>query len=259
MNRLFWGMKIALLVLLACACAFSQNPEITARLDKLPDGSTEIRMLNESKVALTAFAISVNYVNKISTVPTPLTVYVDPEIDVFRPRNAFVRQLATGPVPAQGEFTMSPEVMVGVSPSTGRPAFSGLLTAGIFADGSTDGDAGLLTRLMLRRTNMLAAVETTLEMLSYAGRRNTPRSQFIDQFKKITDSLNRWYLPSEQQVGLWVYQSYIQKLMSLPESEVGSPFPPDAFVAEETGVLAKQRARLLGSEPSLADASRIGR
>ena len=106
---------------------------------------------------------------------------------------------------------------------------------------------------------MLLAVETTLETLSDAGRRNIPRDQLITQFKKMADSLRRWYLPTEQQVGLGVYQSMIGKLMNLPDVQYGSPFPPASFVAEETAVLRQQRVILSESQPSLADGNQISR
>jgi len=48
---------------------------------------------------------------------------------------------------------------------------------------------------------MLLAVETTLETLSDARRRNLSRDQLIEQFRRMADSVRRWYLPSEQQVG----------------------------------------------------------
>ena len=131
-------------------------------------------------------------------------------------------------------------------------------TAGVFADGSTTGHAALLGRLMLRRSNMLLAVETTLETLSDAGRRNVPRDQLIGQFKKLADSVRRGYLPMEQRIGLDLYQSIIGKLMNLTETKDGSPFPPNEFVVQETTRLRRQRIPLLESQPSLfsiADAS----
>ena len=80
------------------------------------------------------------------------------------------------------------------------------------------------------------------------------RVQLIEQFRKLADSLNRWYLPPEQQVGRSLYQSIVGKLMDLPEAPGGSPFPPSSFVAEETVKLNRQRVTLLESEPGLADA-----
>jgi hypothetical protein len=59
----------------------------------------------------------------------------------------------------------------------------------------------LLNRLLLRRTNALQAMEMTLETLSEAGRQDIPRSQLINQFKRLAASVSRWYLPPEQQVG----------------------------------------------------------
>ena len=137
-------------------------------------------------------------------------------------------------------------------PSGRRLLEDSIVTAGIFADGVTTGDATLAYRLMLRRSNMLLAVETTLETLSDAGRHNVPRDQLIKQFRKMADSLNRSYLPPEQQVGRRVYQPILGKLMNLPEGQVGSPFPPTTFVAEETAMLNRLRVTLLESQPGLA-------
>jgi len=134
-----------------------------------------------------------------------------------------------------------------------------IVTAGILANGTTTGDAALLTRLIVRRGNQLAAVEMAMEMLSDAGRRNVPRDQLIEQFKKMMKSVSHSYLPPEQQIGSSVYQSLVGKLINLPEEPVGSPFPPSTFVAQETAMLNRQRVTLMESQPSLADVAFIGR
>ena len=133
-----------------------------------------------------------------------------------------------------------------------------IITAAVFSDGTTTGDTSLLARLVLRRCNMLQAVELAGEILSDAGRHNVPRRQLIEQFRKMAGSVNHWYLPAEQQVGRLLYQSIIEKLMDLPDEQVGAPFPPSTFVAEETAMLNRQRVTLLESQPSLADATVIG-
>jgi hypothetical protein len=134
-----------------------------------------------------------------------------------------------------------------------------IVTAGIFADGSPTGDAALLSRLMLRRSSMLLAVEMALEALSDAGRRGVPRYQLIVQFKKMTDSLHRWYLTQEQQIGLRVYQPILGELMNMAGGQEGSPDPLATFIAEETAMLRRQRVILSESQPSLADEALIGR
>jgi hypothetical protein len=106
---------------------------------------------------------------------------------------------------------------------------------------------------------MLLAVDTTLDMLSDAGHRNLPRQQLIEQFKKMADSLNRWYLVPEQRVGHDLYESIAGKLMNLAEVAVGMPFPPDSFVEQETRMLRQQRAVLLQSQANLAEAGLFAR
>ena len=236
-------MRIVISAVCAFSCAFSLDAQITARLNGLPNGSTVVRIRNNSATSLVAFVVTVKQ-SPLSAFSSnaPFVVYSDPLIEP-----------AAKPLPASEERVVMTE---GFHDPSGRRLVvleEPIVTAGILADGTTTGDAALLTRLILRRSNMLAAVEMALETLSDAGRRNVPRDQLIEQFKMMAGSVSHWYLPPEQRVGRGLYQSIIGKLMDLPEQPVGSPFPQDAFVAQETAMLNRQRVILLESQPSLAD------
>jgi len=246
-------MKTLISAVSVLACVFSLNAQITAIVKPLPNRSDVIVVRNDGAVSLVAYAISVRLANEAG-VP-PILEYVDSEIDT-----------SAVPLLPTREQMITPAFGVPSSRSTNgrmiyRPAHYQWLvvTAGIFADGATSGDAELLRRLVLRRCNMLQAVETTLDIISDAGRRNLPRDVLVNQFRKMADSLNRWYVPPEQRVGHDLYQSMMGKLLNLPDEPVGSPFPPDAFVAQETAMLNRQRVELLESQPGLAEAAVIHR
>jgi len=241
-------MKTVISVASVLVFAFSLSAQITATLHRLPIGSPEIRIRNNSPVSLAAFAIRMDPVLRSNADNAPLMAYVDTAVDTMA-TPLLPNQEHTVPVPVR----FRPE-------GPAEDLFEQpIVTAGIFADGSTTGDAALLTRLLSRRSNMLAAVETAMDMLSDAGRHNVPRDQLIEQFKKMARSVSHWYLPPEQQVGRDLYQSIIGKLMNLPDEPVGSAFPPSAFVEQETATLNRQRVTLSESQPSLADAALIGR
>jgi hypothetical protein len=241
-------MRIVISVASVLACVFSLEAQITATLNRLPNGLPEIRIRNNSAVSLAAFAIRMNPVVRSDATLAPFLVYVDTAVDTM-----------AAPLLPNQERT----VQVTIRFRPGRPVEDlfeqPIVSAGIFAEGTTTGDAALLTRLMSRRSNMLAAVETSMEMLSDAGRHNVPRDRLIEHFRKMEGSVSHWYLPPEQQVGRGLYQSIIAKLIDLPDEAVGSPFPPSTFVEQETAALNRQRVTLLESQPSLADAAFIGR
>jgi hypothetical protein len=241
-------MKTVISAVSVLACAFSLDAQITARLNRLSDSADEVRIRNNSATSLVAFAVTVKQAPMSgNSSKAPLVVFSDLLIDP-----------AAKPLPAGEErVVMSSHFIL----SSGRhlPLEEPIVTAGILADGAPAGDPALLARLLSRRSNMLLAIETTLETLSDAGNRNVPRGQLIDQFRKLAASVRRWYLPSEQQVGLALYQSIVGKLMSLPAGQLGSPFPPADFVVEETAALRQQRVALSESQPSLLDAALVER
>jgi hypothetical protein len=174
----------------------------------------------------------------------PLVLFADPLIET-----------ETKPLPASEErLVLSSDAGRQTPNASARHRFEEpVVAAGILADGSRIGDAVLLSRLIVRRCNMLLAVETALETLLDAGRHNVPREQLIEQFTRLVDSVRRWYLPAEQRVGRDVYQPIIGKLVNLPQGEPGSPFPPAAFVAQESAALNRRRVALLESQFSLAE------
>ena len=230
---------------LACAC--SLNAQIATTLKRLPNGSEQVSIRNNSAMSLVAFVVTVSQAPRsaLSSNP-PIVFYSDPLIDPE------ARPLP----PSQNSMVLASEDRVVIERggmSRGLVLEEPIAAAGILADGTTTGEAALLARLMLRRSNMLLAVETTLETLSDAGRHNVPRDQLIETFKKLAESVRHWYLPTEQQIGGGLYQSVAGKLMNLPEEVLGSPFPPASFVAQETALLNRQRVKLLESQPSLAD------
>jgi hypothetical protein len=231
-------MNTATSIAAILACVVSLDAQIATTLKRLPNGAEEVSIRNNSGMSLVAFMVTVSN--------PPIAVYSDPLIDP-----------ESKPLPAGEERVVlrsGDRIMI---ERGGRPR--GLVleepiaAAGIVADGTTTGEAALLIRLMLRRSNMLLAVETTLETLSDAGRHSVPRDLLVEQFKKMADSSRRWYLPAEQQIGAELYQSMVGKLMNLPDEPAGSPFPPANFVAQETTTLSRQRVTLLESQPSLAD------
>jgi hypothetical protein len=229
-------MKTVISVASVLACAFSLDAQITTTLSRNLDGFEEIRIRNNSATSLVAFVVQAA---RSATASNATDVVFSDAIE-----------------PETSPLLASEERVVTVRAWPGRHE-EPMITAGIFADGATTGDPVLLARLITRRSNMLLAVETALETLSEAGRRNVPRDQLIEQFNKMADSLNRWYLPPEQQVGHGLYQLITGKLKNLPEQQAASPFPPAAFVAEETALLRQRRVSLLESRPSLADGAFI--
>jgi hypothetical protein len=250
-------MKTVISLVFALACVLSLNAQIAATLTPLPDGSNEIAIKNNGSASLVAFAIvahrktgdglSGSLASHFADVPAKF--YFDSATDA-----------ATKPLLPNEQRTVAQNtVIMDRAPAPGRHFIlfdEPIVTAGIFADGATTGDPVLLSRLMLRRSNMLLAVETAIDMLSDAGGRNIPRSQLIGQFSKMAASVNHWYLPPEQEVGRDLYLSIIDKLMHVPEGPLGSPFPPTAFVDQETAVLVQRRAALVEARPNLEDPSR---
>ena len=237
-------MKAAILALSLIVSCFSLHGQISSTLNPMPDGSTEIRIRNDAAVSLIAFAIKANDTNDV--LGGPLVIYSDAEID-----SSTIPVLADQESPIRaGRCVVSRD-----GKKTCAIFNQGIVTAGIFSDGTTIGDATLLNGLILRRRNMLQAVEVSMELLSDAGRQNVTRDQLIGLFRRLADSLNRWYLPPEQQVGRNIYQSIVEKMTNLPPLQLGSPFPPTAFVAQETALLNRRRVTILESQPSLADSA----
>jgi hypothetical protein len=237
-------MKLSLSLASVLAC--SLNAQISSTLTHSPEGRDDVRIRNNSAISLVAFVVMANKAPGSHVASNePMVLYFDPLIE----------PTAAPLLPNEERLVMSQ--MLGDRFGIRRRLLEEpIVTAGILSDGTTTGDAALITRLMLRRSNMLLAVEMALETITDAGKRNVPRKQLIDQFKKMSDSVNRWYLPQEQQIGHRFYQSMIGKLMDLPEAELGAAFPPDSFVAQETATLSRQRLALLKSQPSLAETAR---
>jgi len=230
------------------ACALSLDAQITAVLHRFPARGTEIEIRNDSTVNLTAFAVSMAHV-KGADDSAPFLLYVDTVVDTDRLAVRFQLQTAM-PLPPNQEYGVGvpDRLQAGQRVDLFEPP---IVTAAVFADGTTAGDPALLARLLLRRCNMLQAVELAIEMLSDAGRHNVPRGQLIGRFKMIADSVRHWYLPPEQQVGRRLYEGIVGRLINLPELQLGSAFPPTTFVEQETTLLNHQRTMLLESRPNL--------
>lgn len=241
---------IAVSVASALASACSLNAQMKATITRLSDDMTGITVRNNAPVAISAFALYLTYVHRTRDEDTPLILYFDPATDPTVP-----------PLAANEERVVRPErVIIGNARGKfGFPLFQQrIVVAAIHADGSTEGDASLLTRMILRRSNLLLAIETTRDMLMTAGRHNIPRDELVAQFKRMAASLDHWYLLPEQQIGREIYLSILGKVINLPEQPVGTPFPPAGFVSRETAILNVQRTALSESEPRLGDSRPIG-
>jgi hypothetical protein len=228
-------------------CAGSLDAQITAVLNQVANQPPEVEIRNDAATAMTAFAIRMGpAANAGDANQSPFVAFLDAAVDPA-PMPLATSQKYSVPVPSRYRKGQGPE------PLYAAP----IVAAAVFADGSTIGDAGLLERLILRRCNMLQAVELARDMLSAAGRHNVPRAQLTAEFQRMADSLNHWYLPPEQQVGRSVYQSIVGKLLSLPDQQFGAAFPPTGFVQEEVAALSRKRTGLLEAQPGLSAA--VGR
>jgi len=221
--------------------ACSLHSQITVTETRSPSGTLIFKVKNTSEVALAAFAVFYQIAGRNE----PEFVYFDELTDEAAPKREFEimpRQV----IPRGGK---APVLSVSKQP----------VTAGIFPDGTTTGDEELIRRLVWRRCNLLQAVELSLETISDAGRHNVSRTRMIAEFKRLSDSARRWYLPPEQQVSAGVFQTIVGKLINLPEPPLGAAFPPAALVEQETARLNRQRTVLLESKPSLIEGGHYAR
>lgn len=253
-------MKVILLIASGIVCACSVRAQISTTLNRLPTGEVKITVRNNSDRSLAAFAVSANVIPMnpaagIRNASDALwTAYHDSAIDLAMkalPPNQ--ERTIPGRVRCIPGGLWSEEARKAIPESNCDQLEQPLATAGIYSDGSTTGNAVLLTRLMLRRSSMLLAIDSASAALSEAGKHNNPRGQLVEQFRKLVDSASGWYLFPEQQVGLDLFESIIGKLKNLPQGELGEPFPPTTFIEEETARLKQMRVALWESQPSLAD------
>jgi len=231
-------MRIAAPIALVLVCACSLGAQMTATISR---NGQEVRIRNSSPLSLAAYGITV----KATTAgrPTSIPIYSDTEIDTdAKPLLANQDRVIMG---GPAYFPLPERVP---APRFEEP----VVTAGIYADGSTTGDTLLLHWLLLRRSSTLLAVETSLEALTEAERQGASRYDLIVRFKRMTESLHRWYLGPELQIGLRVYQPILGQLVNMQKGKEGSPDPLAVFLEEETAALRRQRIKLSESQPSLA-------
>ena len=191
-------MRAVLSAALALTCV-PLDAQINATLQDLPDGLQEVKIQNNSAASLLAFVVAANQTPRRTMAGNPrLVAYFDPLIESeFRPLGTNEERVVMRKGVGYSEAARASRE----NPGGKRVLEEPIVVAGIFADGSITGDPALLARLLVRRANMLAAVETSLEILLRAGRRNIPRDQLIAEFQRMVDAVRRWYLPPEQQVG----------------------------------------------------------
>jgi hypothetical protein len=230
-------MKLSLFLVLVLAV----HGQISTVAKRLPSGASTIEVRSEGAVALSAVVIRYQLAGQEGA----FYQYFDELTDAAPPKTEFVVELPyTLPRDGKGRI----------------PALAGsIANAAILPDGTASGEPELIRRLILRRANLLQAVEASLDMIAAAGRHNTSRSRMIADFKRMADSVHRWYLPEEQQTGFRVYQSIVGKLTNMVDGPVGTAFPPNEFVEQETAALNRQRTVLMASQPSLADVAQNGR
>ena len=234
-------MKVLVVAVMAIACAPCLESQILVTPGHSEAGVAEVRIRNGGPVGVVAFALAMNPRQSSADV-SPFVAFFDSLFD------------ETEPLKPDGERTIP--VLLRLRPKTRIAEVFDLpiITAAILADGSTAGDVVLLSRLMLRRCNRLLAVETAMDILSEAGRRNNHRDELVGHFRKMADLMWRWYVPPEQQIGRELYLLIRDKLEQLPDQPVGAPFPPSTFVEEQVKVLNRERVVLSASQPPLATA-----
>lgn len=234
-------MKVLVAAALVIACSSCLESQIIAKPAQSAAGVPEVRVRNAGRLGVVAFAVAMN--------PLQSSEDVRPFISFFD--SVFEKMV---PLEPGDEHTIPVFLRLRPRIQIGEVFELPIITGAILADGSTVGDPVLLSRLMLRRCNRLLAVETALDILSDAGRRNNPRDELVNRFRMLADFTWKWYVPPEQQIGRELYRSIGDQLKQLPGQPVGAPFPPSTFIDEQVKVLNQERVTLLASQPALATA-----
>ena len=130
-------MKAVFSVAPVLVYAFALNAQITATLNRLPDGVDEVSIRNNSAISLVAFVVTVKQVPLSEAGSSaPFVVYSDPLIEP-----------AAKPLLSKEERVVMTRGFRDRSGKHLRLLEEPIATAGILADGSTTGDTALLVRL----------------------------------------------------------------------------------------------------------------